>query len=305
MIQTSCRSFQCIRQSVASHHRVDCALPNADERRCAPPDRRSARFHRYPWTMCNLYGSTKEEGVRKVWRPSNALTWGGGIVAPRKPGAFIRRARDDAGYSRELVVGRWGLIPWFSKTADIKFSTNNARSEELASKASFKDPWARGQRCIIPADWFDEPNWESGRNVWWRFHRVDGAPWGLAGLWGSWTDRSTGEVIESYTLLTINADHHPVMRRMHKAEVDEGRVGYLDRQSGRPAVPHGLRSTFRVWVAEETEYPREMAEMALAHTVGNEVERAYLRSDMVEKRRGMMEAWDRFLRSSLVEDVER
>lgn len=87
-----------------------------------------------------------------------------------------------------------------------------------------------------------------------------------------------------------------VMRRMHKAEVDEGRVGYLDRQSGRPAVPHGLRSTFRVWVAEETEYPREMAEMALAHTVGNEVERAYLRSDMVEKRRGMMKAWDRFLR---------
>ena len=73
-------------------------------------------------------------------------------------------------------MGRWGLIPWFSKTADIKFSTNNARSEELASKASFKDPWARGQRCIIPADWFDEPNWETGRNVWWRFKRADGTP---------------------------------------------------------------------------------------------------------------------------------
>ena len=168
--------------------------------------------------MCNLYGSTKEEGVRKVWRPSNALAWGGGIVAPRKPGAFIRRARDDAGYSRELVVGRWGLIPWFSKTADIKFSTNNARSEELASKASFKDPWARGQRCIIPADWFDEPNWESGRNVWWRFRRADGEPWGLAGLWNTWTDKATGEIVESYTMLTINADSHPLMRRMHKPD---------------------------------------------------------------------------------------
>lgn len=168
--------------------------------------------------MCNLYGSTKEEGVRKVWRPSNALAWGGGIVAPRKPGAFIRRGRDDAGYSRELVVGRWGLIPWFSKTADIKFSTNNARSEELASKASFKDPWARGQRCIIPADWFDEPNWESGRNVWWRFRRADGEPWGLAGLWNTWTDKATGEIVESYTMLTINADSHPLMRRMHKPD---------------------------------------------------------------------------------------
>jgi len=168
--------------------------------------------------MCNLYGSTKEEGVRKFWRPSNAMAWGGGIVAPRKPGAFIRRARDDAGYSRELVVGRWGLIPWFSKTADIKFSTNNARSEELSSKASFKDPWARGQRCIIPADWFDEPNWESGKNVWWRFRRADGEPWGLAGLWNTWTDKTSGEIVESYTMLTINADSHPLMRRMHKPD---------------------------------------------------------------------------------------
>ncbi len=87
-----------------------------------------------------------------------------------------------------------------------------------------------------------------------------------------------------------------VMRRMHSDDVAKGGVGFIDNKSKRPAVPHGLRSTFRVWVAERTEYPREMAEIALAHTVGNEVERAYLRSDMVDKRRGMMEAWGRFLR---------
>lgn len=87
-----------------------------------------------------------------------------------------------------------------------------------------------------------------------------------------------------------------VMRRMHKDDVDKGGLGYVDSQSKRPAVPHGLRSTFRVWVAEKTDYPREMAEIALAHTVGNEVERAYFRSDMVEKRRAMMKAWDKFLR---------
>lgn len=87
-----------------------------------------------------------------------------------------------------------------------------------------------------------------------------------------------------------------VMRRMHKDDVDQGGLGFFDNKSKRPAVPHGLRSTFRVWVAEKTDYPREMAEIALAHTVGNEVERAYFRSDMVDKRRGMMKAWDRFLR---------
>ncbi len=170
--------------------------------------------------MCNLYGSTKVAGIRKHWRPRNELAWDGAIVAPRKPGPFIRRARDDAGYDRELVVGRWGLIPWFSKTADIKYATNNARSEELTEKASYKHPWARGQRCIIPADWFDEPNWETGKNEWWRFRRADGDPWGLAGLWNVWKDPATGEEVESYTMLTLHANSHPLMRRMHKPDLD-------------------------------------------------------------------------------------
>lgn len=82
---------------------------------------------------------------------------------------------DDPGYSRELVVGQWALIPHWAKDSKLKFSTNNARSEELAEKASFKDVWKRGQRCIIPAIDFDEPNWETGKNVWWRFRRADGA----------------------------------------------------------------------------------------------------------------------------------
>lgn len=53
-------------------------------------------------------------------------------------------------------------------------SANNARFEGIESKASFKQSWQRGQRCIIPAEWFDEPCWETGRNVWWRFRRSDG-----------------------------------------------------------------------------------------------------------------------------------
>lgn len=168
--------------------------------------------------MCNLYRSTSGSQAQPVWKTGNplAIDWPGGIVGPRKNGLFIRPVRGGDGL--EMVIGRWGLIPWFADTADIRYSTNNARAEEVAHKPSFKLAWQRGQRCIIPADWFDEPNWETGRNVWWRFRRADGAPWGLAGLWSAWTDRRTGEVIESYTLLTINADHHPVMRRMHKPD---------------------------------------------------------------------------------------
>lgn len=172
--------------------------------------------------MCNLYGSTRDDAIQKYWRPRNSVAWPGGFVGPRKPGAFLRRASDDAGYSRELVVGRWGLIPWFSKTSAIKYATNNARSEELAEKASYKLPWARGQRCIIPADWFDEPNWESGKNVWWRFRRADGEPWGLAGIWNTWTDKATGEIHDSFSMLTANADAHELMRRMHKPDPKAG-----------------------------------------------------------------------------------
>ena len=131
-------------------------------------------------------------------------------------GPFIRRAGDPP--ERHLVVGQWSLIPWFAKTATLAYSTNNARFEEIASKASYKQSWLHGRRCIIPAWAFDEPCWESGKNVWWSFRRADGTPWGLAGLWNDWTDKETGEVISSYTMLTINADHHPLMSRMHRPD---------------------------------------------------------------------------------------
>ncbi|MDM0072067.1 SOS response-associated peptidase family protein [Variovorax sp. J31P207] len=169
--------------------------------------------------MCNRYETAEVWEVERFWHIGrhNQLPWPRQVF-PRAPGPFIRRARDASGYERELVVGQWGLIPWFAKTAKLTFSTNNARSEELAAKATFKDPWKRGQRCIIPAASFDEPNWESGKNQWWQFRRADGDPWGLAGLWSTWTDKDTGEVHESYTMLTLNADHHPLMSRMHKPD---------------------------------------------------------------------------------------
>lgn len=60
------------------------------------------------------------------------------------------------------------------------------------------------------------------------------------------------------------------------------------------AVPHGFRSTFRDWAAERTHYPNEVAEMALAHAVGNKVEAAYRRGDLFDKRISMMRDWSEF-----------
>lgn len=85
------------------------------------------------------------------------------------------------------------------------------------------------------------------------------------------------------------------MKRMHESDISEGGAGYLDRVSKRPAVPHGLRSTFRDWVAEMTTFPGDMAEVALAHKISNAVEASYRRGDMIEKRRRMMGDWAGFM----------
>lgn len=69
----------------------------------------------------------------------------------------------------------------------------------------------------------------------------------------------------------------------------------LMRRMEAQAVPHGFRSTFRDWAGEMTNYPRELAEVALAHVKGDATEAAYWRSDVLERRRQMMDDWARFI----------
>ncbi|ARU04724.1 DUF159 family protein [Comamonas serinivorans] len=207
--------------------------------------------------MCNRYIAPSDQDIQQYWRVNGAVSSSATGVFPRSPGPFIRRAIEDASYSRELVVGQWGLIPWFAKERKLKYSTNNARSEELLSKASYKDPWRRGQRCIIPATSFDEPNWETGKNVWWTFQRADGDPWGLAGLWNRWHDPETDEMVESYTMLTINADAHPLMSRMHKPDPKLG----PDQQDKRSVIPIEL-SDVDLWLSGTVAEASELLRLA-------------------------------------------
>lgn len=87
-----------------------------------------------------------------------------------------------------------------------------------------------------------------------------------------------------------------VLRRMHDDDKTNEGVGWTDARMSRVAVVHGFRSTFRDWTAEKG-YDRDMAEMALAHSVASNVERAYLRTDMVERRRQLMQDWANYCRS--------
>ena len=77
--------------------------------------------------------------------------------------------------------------------------------------------------------------------------------------------------------------------------LSEKRLRRLLQRLGIAAVPHGFRSTFRDWAAEETEHRREVIEAALAHVVGNKVEAAYARSDLFERRRLLMDDWSTYV----------
>lgn len=77
--------------------------------------------------------------------------------------------------------------------------------------------------------------------------------------------------------------------------MSDNTLSVLTRRRGIPAVPHGFRSTFRDWAAERTDYSRDVAEMALAHTIGDKVEAAYRRGDLFAKRTRLMADWAKFI----------
>ena len=77
-------------------------------------------------------------------------------------------------------------------------------------------------------------------------------------------------------------------------------ISKMVRQLGIQAVPHGFRSSFRDWAAECTDVPREVCELALAHVHTNSIEAAYRRTDLFERRRGLMEQWAAFLDATTV-----
>jgi putative SOS response-associated peptidase YedK len=115
----------------------------------------------------------------------------------------------------------------------------------------------RTQRCIIPAESFFEPCWETGKHIPWRFKRKDGEPWGQAGLWNTWIDKATGELAESYTMLTLTADARPLMNRMHRPDPKRP----PDLQDKRSVVPIELTDV-DLWLTAPIEQAAALVRLA-------------------------------------------
>lgn len=164
---------------------------------------------------------------------------------PGYTGPLIRKHEfadvgDEAVPFRELLVGSFGLIPHWSKDAAIAKRTYNARTETVHEKPSFRDAWKAARHCIIPAEAIFEPDWRSGKAVPTRITRADGKPMGIAGLWGTWKSPK-GDILHSYTMLTINADDHLFMRNFHKPQDEKRMVVILEERDydawlGAPAA---------------------------------------------------------------------
>jgi integrase len=84
-------------------------------------------------------------------------------------------------------------------------------------------------------------------------------------------------------------------QKRHRPMSNMAMLMLLRRMKVEGITVHGFRSAFRDWAAEQSGFSRELAEMSLAHQVGSEVERAYARSDLLEKRRSLLESWNRFV----------
>lgn len=174
-------------------------------------------------------------------------------IAPTTFQPVVRQNRDTR--ERELVLMRWGLVPFFAKSlVEFRgFSTINARAETIAGAASYREAFRR-RRCLVPADGFYE--WKkTGANTKqaYSFGLRSNAMFAFAGVWDAWRNHETGEWLQSFSIITTDAnelaadvhDRMPVI-------VDEPYWDlWLDRDVGRePGDIERLLALLRPFAAD-------------------------------------------------------
>jgi putative SOS response-associated peptidase YedK len=164
--------------------------------------------------MCGRYVSPDSASIEREFEllPAEWKFPASFNVAPSQAVPAIRLR----GHRREAVLLRWGLVPFFAKGKIGSYSTINARLESIETSASYRGPWKRGQRCIVPAQGFYE--WHvnaDGTKQPFYIHLQDQAIFGFAGLWDRSVD-ADGVALESCTIVTMSAN--PFMAEIHNGK---------------------------------------------------------------------------------------
>ena len=108
---------------------------------------------------------------------------------------------------------RWGLVPYWARDAKIAYSTINAKAETVATSPSFREAF-RKRRCLVPADAFYEwQKLDAKTKQPFAIAMKDGSPYAFAGLWDRWRDPLTREPLETFTIVTTDANE--LIQGMH------------------------------------------------------------------------------------------
>lgn len=142
-------------------------------------------------------------------------------VFPTYPGAIVLKSHNTG--RTAIGLARFGLIPSWAKDEEFGRKTYNARSETVSEKPSYKAAWSKRHYALTLADRFYEPCYESGKAVRTGIKQANGEPMAIASIWDTWTEPESGDLIVSFSMLTIDASDHPAMKRFHKPE-DEKRT---------------------------------------------------------------------------------
>lgn len=199
--------------------------------------------------MCSNYSPIKPS--KASWVKSNFNTdlpdasWRTEVY-PTYPAPFIYL--QDGQPKCELA--EFGLRPFWSKDKRFGTKTYNARSETVAEKPSYKSAWSKKKFGLAIMDNFYEPNWETGKAVRWGIERADTQSIAVASIWERWIDKETGEIIFSFSMLTVNADDHPVMKHFHKPNDEKRSIVVLNN------------SDYISWLNSDHEKARELLKVA-------------------------------------------
>ena len=171
-------------------------------------------------------------------------------VQPRyniAPTQFIAAIRDGENSERELVMLRWGLVPFWAKDPSIGNQMINARAETVAEKPAYRAAY-RHRRCIVLADGFYEWRREVDVKTPHFISLASGEPFALAGLWENWTDKKSGESLQTTTLITTAANdfmtplHHRMPVILEAGTAGEWLAGSADLLDNVAAITPALQA---------------------------------------------------------------
>ncbi len=131
-------------------------------------------------------------------------------------------------------LAEFGLRPFWATDKRYGTKTYNARSETVTEKTSYRNAWRNKQFGLAIMNNFYEPNWETGKAVRWGIKRSDSQPLAVASIWERFVDKDTGEIVFSFSMLTINAEGHPVMKHFHKPQDEKRSIVVLQDEEYLP-----------------------------------------------------------------------